>query len=714
METIAKANQVEDDITRQLADTLTRYKQNLNLEQAVVNLNYPLFVNISGEILRTKILILSPKHGVLIFAPVELIDQSPTSAIEEVVENVESVLGEVMSKLVKDKATRAHQANVHCAIYAPHLRRDIGEFTKLAVLRTSADILRYINEREELDLADSEFSQMLAVLEMSKILKQPKRRNLVKDNSKGRMAAAAELEIATFDRSQVETFLREVTGLERIKGLAGSGKTVVLAVKAAIIHACYPDKKLAFTYYTRSLHQHITRLITDFHHGLTDHEPNWDNMMVMHGWGGKSGRGFYYEVCKQHSVSAITYTQARHAAEPFDYVCRELLKNKELEQMFDYVFIDEGQDFPSSFLKLASKVTKGHKLVWAYDALQNIFNVKAPRAEDIFDDMPVEDIDDQALKKCYRNSGEILVTAHSLGFGLYGKIVQMLENKEYWEDLGYQIESGELVPGSEVIISRPEDNSLRSISRAYKKEELVIVRSFSDVTDEIEYVVNSIKNDIQQNELRPDDIMVISVDSRASATYLDGIENGLSKVGVDVRNLRTDPAGGKEFFQQRHVTLSTVNRAKGNEAYMVYVVGTDALFEPHPDPISRNSLFTAITRAKGWVRITGVGADTSAWKKEIDLALLHAPKMKFKYPTKEELVVMERELQKGRKREKQREKFESFLDQMSDEELETYLAQRKNARKKLQKFTDGIADKLRAQATQSDALDSFEADDDIF
>ena len=73
---------------------------------------------------------------------------------------------------------------------------------------------------------------------------------------------------------------------------------------------------------------------------------------------------------------------------------------------------------------------------------------------------------------------------------------------------------------------------------------------------------------------------------------------------------------------------------------------------------------------------------------------------------------MERELQKGKKKEKQREKLEHFLDQMSDEELEAYLAQRKHARKKLQEFTDAIADSLRAQAIKSDTLESFSDDEE--
>ncbi len=79
---------------------------------------------------------------------------------------------------------------------------------------------------------------------------------------------------------------------------------------------------------------------------------------------------------------------SQNSTEPFDYACKNFLKEStHLIPMYDYVLIDEGQDFPSSFLRIAKGVTKGGKIIWAYDALQNIFNVKAPRAEEIFDNL---------------------------------------------------------------------------------------------------------------------------------------------------------------------------------------------------------------------------------------------------------------------------------------------------------------------------------------
>ncbi|RYE23097.1 MAG: FAD-binding protein, partial [Sphingobacteriaceae bacterium] len=50
--------------------------------------------------------------------------------------------------------------------------------------------------------------------------------------------------------------------------------------------------------------------------------------------------------------------------------------------------------------------------------------------------------------------------------------------------------------------------------------------------------------------------------------------------------------------------LAMVYRAKGNEAAVVAVLGCDGV--PLRSRTGRNRLFTAFTRTKGWLRVTGV------------------------------------------------------------------------------------------------------------
>ena len=58
--------------------------------------------------------------------------------------------------------------------------------------------------------------------------------------------------------------METVEGVQRIRGLAGSGKTIVLALKAANLHAYHPDWRIAVTFNSRSLKDHFRRLINSF------------------------------------------------------------------------------------------------------------------------------------------------------------------------------------------------------------------------------------------------------------------------------------------------------------------------------------------------------------------------------------------------------------------------------------------------------------------
>jgi len=61
------------------------------------------------------------------------------------------------------------------------------------------------------------------------------------------------------------------------------------------------------------------------------------------------------------------------------------------------------------------------------------------------------------------------------------------------------------------------------------------------------------------------------------------------------------------FWHEDAVTVSRVTRAKGNEADMVYVFGFDNVAKNADDVNLRNQLFVALTRARGWVTLTGIG-----------------------------------------------------------------------------------------------------------
>lgn len=61
-----------------------------------------------------------------------------------------------------------------------------------------------------------------------------------------------------------------------------------------------------------------------------------------------------------------------------------------------------------------------------------------------------------------------------------------------------------------------------------------------------------------------------------------------------------------QFWKEEAVTVSRIYRAKGNEAYMVYLIGFNNIAKNESSVSLRNQLFVALTRSKAWVNLSGV------------------------------------------------------------------------------------------------------------
>ncbi len=89
---------------------------------------------------------------------------------------------------------------------------------------------------------------------MTSIRKRKQRSYVQQENSRGAKLHKLEESIANLDRNQSAAVIETVEGVQRIRGLAGdSGKTIVLALKVAYLHAKHPDWNIAVTFNTRSL-----------------------------------------------------------------------------------------------------------------------------------------------------------------------------------------------------------------------------------------------------------------------------------------------------------------------------------------------------------------------------------------------------------------------------------------------------------------------------
>jgi superfamily I DNA and RNA helicase len=694
---------VADKTTRELFEFLLSNSAALDLKDALFHCDFPIYKDADGDVVPVKALLVSKAHGVIVFGTCDVTNKEDIEEIHKSSTELEHAFSNLYSKLLKNRQLRKNKTsllfNTSAALYAPLLAdKPLMNDIDVEIVLNEKQLTAMITELTGSPIDADIYDEILATIEGSKALERPKSRQLegTAINSKGRQAFLVESEIAKFDRQQRRSYAKPIDGPQRIRGLAGSGKTVVLAMKAALTHLRNPEATIVYTFYTKSLYQHIQRLITRFCRQFDDRDPDWSKLKVMHAWGGQANPGVYHQVCKHHEQPPITFTDAHSlSANPFEYVCKELLKRVQPQPMYDFVFVDEGQDFPATFLRLCHSISKGGKFIWAYDELQTIFQAKAPSAQEIFGQDKdgkslVELSEDIVLSTCYRNPRELLICAHAIGFGLYrGKPVQMMENREHWEDIGYKFISGDFSQGQMLVLERPEENSLTIISDKSGTDEIIKVACFDTAVDEVNGVVESISEDIKDG-LRADDILVITADDRNAKYYLGLLGKALTDVNIQSYNVHALSYGLPEFHRENFVTLSTVHKAKGNEAFMVYILGVDACFDP--DTVrNRNKLFTAMTRAKGWVRLTGVGEPTKKLQAEILAAKAKSPRLEFVYPNHSDLQIMRRDLEESAIPKARAEKLlEDALWQvradMSEDEIDEFIREYTQGGRKRKQF----------------------------
>lgn len=551
-------------------------------------------------------------------------------------------------------------------------------------------------QTEDNDIFENTLS---AIQSISTIRKSRTKRQIVKEDSRGAILKRLEDSIATLDAQQGKAVVETVDGVQRIRGLAGSGKTIVLALKAAYLHAQHPDWRIAITFHTRALKGQFHRLINTFCIEQTGEEPDWEKITIVNAWGApgeESRKGMYYEFCQVHDVAYYDFKSARSAfggGNEFAGACNASLDSaKETKATYDAILIDEAQDFPSVFLKMCYEfLTEEKRLVYAYDELQNLSAESLPSPEEIFgkkpDGSPCVKFDsieegkpnrDILLNKCYRNSLPVLVTAHALGFGIYRKpsrgnktgLVQMFDHPGLWEEVGYQVKSGRLREGKDVVLERTSETSPRFLEEHSQINDLVQFHCFQSEEEQTKWLVEEIQKNIKNDELRYDDIIVINPDPVSTRSRVSPIRKMLFEMDINshLAGVDTDP---DIFFKTAtdSITFTGIYRAKGNEAGMVYIINAQDCHSAVFNLASiRNRLFTAITRSKAWVRILGVGGAMDKLVEEFGKLNKKNFELHFKYPTEDErkkLKIIHRDMTE-QERKSLSERNKSLADVLND------------------------------------------------
>lgn len=626
---------------------------------------YPLIAAPDGKYSLDATLV-SPQKGIVLFDLIEGEDIGNYADRQDDLANKLEARLRVHRELVEGRRLKVP---INVVTFAPRESNPSDKHIEGYPIANSHTLEETLSEIAWENATESDFRAALSAVEsISSIRKGRTKRLTEKPDSRGSRLKDLEESIATLDHRQNRAVIETVDGVQRIRGLAGSGKTIVLALKAAYLHSQHPDWRIAVTFNTRSLKGQFLRLINNFCIEQTGEEPDWTKVRVVNAWGAPGGvnrDGIYYEFCRETGTEFHDFRSASAqfggSGRAFDGACQAALQGvKEAPELYDAILIDEAQDFSPSFLRLCYQILRAPKrLVYAYDELQNLSGASMAPPEEIFgqnrDGSPVVSLSsntsqDVILEKCYRNSRPVLVTAHALGFGVYRRaepesdsgLVQMFDLPALWEEIGYKVDSGHLEKGNAVRLIRPESTSPRFLEEIATLDDLVVFGTFDGEASQVEWVAQQIHKNILEDELRPDDIVVVHPDPVTARSRAGLFRRRLFELGIQSHLAGVD-TDADVFFKSDtpSVTFTSIYRAKGNEAGMVYVVDAQTCnSEGYNLATLRNRLFTAITRSKAWVRIVGYGPGMQALAAEFNEVKDKGFALEFRYPTDSELEKM--------------------------------------------------------------------------
>ena len=292
----------------------------------------------------------------------------------------------------------------------------------------------------------------------------------------------------------------------RIQGLSGTGKTELLLHKLKDVYISNKSDVVAFTCYSKVLAHSLRKRIFEFFNNMNvQQQIAWDErLFCFNSWGQQyePNSGLYSYICNHYGLNFQAYKYNPNFENVCEAACNEIRKKRNKsdakeEYAFQYLFVDESQDFGSKFLELCELVTE-HRVFVAGDIFQDIY-ATLEEGENVERDY--------LLSRCYRTDPKLFMIAQGLGWGLFEEEKLRWLSDGAWEMCGYHIEK--------------ENNSVYKLTREYLRRfedfqdtSPCFSTLFADnILDTSKEVVEIIKKLIKEfPNLMPDDLCVIYLD----------------------------------------------------------------------------------------------------------------------------------------------------------------------------------------------------------
>lgn len=354
---------------------------------------------------------------------------------------------------------------------------------------------------------------------------------------------------------QQEDFAKSLgEGHHLIKGVAGSGKTLILAYRARYLHKLRKDWNILFVCYNKSLKNYVRKILAS----LIDNE-DFRKIDIFH---------FHELVSKKTGMSAARL-QGETDQDWDSRLGTNLLisaKNNMIHgHKYDAIMIDEAQDFSTEWLKgIRHMLGKTDIITIALDPAQDIYG-----RHRVWKEAGIEIVGgrrSRKLRQSYRNTNEIFRLAI---------MFQGLEN---------YIEPDDDDPDSILLPKEVERHG-----------EKAVIQQLNSQAEEFERIASDIQALVQSKKYSYKDICVIMCLPQPSKELLKTFESKK----IPSRSLISTTERDMFDLDEETVKVITIESSKGLEWKVVFLVGIDSMPRKGRELKHENNLvYIAITRAQ--------------------------------------------------------------------------------------------------------------------
>ncbi|MCP5076258.1 MAG: AAA family ATPase [Rhodobacteraceae bacterium] len=412
-------------------------------------------------------------------------------------------------------------------------------------------------------------------------------------------------------------------GPRLLRGVAGSGKTVVLATQAArMIERLHkgqadllePDAQpfpVLAVCFNRTLVPFIRQRIELAYKQRTEEELPQKSLLVTH-----FNTLLYYlhrrGYCGYYRVSEISDADERASRYLSDLKSATGEQGEQLGRgLFHSVYIDEGQDFHEQdyriLLQLCARSASGQpRMSVFYDDAQNLYGRQRPIWSDL--GLEVRGGRSVVMDECFRNTRQIVEPAFNVLLGVHANDPQSVRTRGFADTQTLK----------EKNLIESQDRHLK-VHFTHREGNAPAFQVCNTHQAEVERLASRCEQLINRDGLLPQDILVLTYKRSRASELSEAISQ---RLGAD-RVCRPYEENEKDqlAIQPEKIAVSTVASIKGYDAPYVFVVSLDDFSD---DVEGRASFYVACTRARDWLNVSAAGETELV--REFDRAFVAANK----------------------------------------------------------------------------------------